>query len=59
MKKKTVKDTKNLCRQEKETEEIKDRLLEDLKNLSEQEHEEAGNCHPVRVSSFWSNSYIE
>ena len=32
------KDVKNLCRQEKETEAIKGRLLEDLKNLSEHEN---------------------
>ena len=54
-----VKDIRNLFRQEKETNAIKDRILRDIKNLLEHENEEENYYKPVRVSNFWSNSYIE
>ena len=53
-----IKDIGNLFRQEKETKAIKDRILRDIKNLSEHE-EEYENYKPVRVSNFWSNNCIE
>ena len=47
----TVKDIRNLFRQEKETKAIKDRILRDVKNLSE--HEEERNYYKtVRVNHF-------
>ena len=54
-----VKDIRNLFRQAKETNAIKDRILRDIKNLLEHENEEENYYKPVRVSNFWSNSYIE
>ena len=53
-----IKDIRNLFRQKKETKAIKDRILRDIKNLLEYEEEE-NYYQPVRVSNFWSNSYIE
>ena len=63
MKKKTYlfileKDIRKL-RQEKEAKSIKDRVLRNIKNLFEHEKEEENYYKPVRVSNFWSNSYIE
>ena len=53
-----IKDIRNIFNQEKEAKAIKDRILRDIKNLFE--HEEEENFYkPVRVSNFWSNSYIE
>ena len=53
-----IKDIRDLFRLEKETKEIKDRILRDIKNLSE--HKEEGNYYqPVRASNFWCNNYIE
>ena len=53
-----IKDTGNHFRQEKETKAIKDRILRDIKNLSQ--HKEEENFHkPVRVIFFWINNYIE
>ena len=46
-----IKDIRNHFRPEKETKAIKDRMLQDIKNLSEHEEE---NYH-----NFWSNNYIE
>ena len=44
-------DITNLLRQEKKTKAIEDRILRDIKNLSE--HEEEESCYkPVRVSNF-------
>ena len=54
-----VKDKRNLFRDEKETETIKDIILRDIKNLFEHEKEEENYCKPVRVSIFWSNNYIK
>ena len=54
----TIRDIGNRFRLKKETKAIKDRILRDIKNLFEDKDEE--NYHkPVRVSNFWSNSYIE
>ena len=52
-----IKYTRNLFRLDKETKRIKDRILRYIKNLFE--HEEENYYKPVRVSSFWSNNYIE
>ena len=53
-----VKDIRNLFRIGKKTKAIKDIILTDIMNLFE--HEEEENCYkPVKVSNFWSNSYIE
>ena len=41
---------------EKETEAIKEKVIRDIRNLSEQEK---NYCKPVRVGNFWSNNYIE
>ena len=46
-------------RQEKEAKSIKDRVLRNIKNLFEHEKEEENYHKPVRVSNFWSNTYIE
>ena len=54
-----VKDAWNLYRQEKEAKWIKDRILRDIKYLFDHEREEENYYKPVRVSSFWSNNYIE
>ena len=48
-----------MFRQGKESKAIKDRILRDIKNLSEHEKEEQNYYKPVRVSNFWSNNYIE
>ena len=54
----TAKDIRSLFRLKKKTKKIKDRILRDIKNPFE--HEEEENYHKsVRVSNFWSNSYIE
>ena len=53
-----IEDIRNLFRREKETKEIKDRILRDIKNFSE--HEEEENYYkPVRVNNFWSHNYTE
>ena len=54
-----IKDIRNLFRQGKETNAIKDRILKDIKNLFEHEEEEENYYEPVRVSNFWSNNYIK
>ena len=54
-----VKDAWNLYRQEKEAKWIKDRILRNIKYLFDHEREEENYYKPVRVSSFWSNNYIE
>ena len=54
-----IKDIRHLFREEKEAKAIKNRILRHIKNLSEHEKEEENYCKPVRVSNFWSNSYIE
>ena len=46
---KIIKNIRNIFRIVKETKAIKDRILGEIKNLFKS----------VRVSSFWSNSYIE
>ena len=47
-----------LFRLEKETKEIKDKILKiDIKNLFK--HEEENYHKPIRVSNFWSNNYIK
>ena len=53
-----IKDIRNLFRQGKETNAIKDRILKYIKNLFEHEEEE-NYYEPVRVSNFWSNNYIK
>ena len=58
MKKKTIKDIRNLFRLEKETKTIKDRILRDIKSLFDHEEEE-NYCKPVRVSNFLSSNCIE
>ena len=56
---KLIKDIRNLFRQEKEIKAIKNRILTDIKNHFEHEKEEENCYKSVRVSSFWSNNYIE
>ena len=53
-----IKHIRNLFRLEKETKEIKGRILRDIKNLFEHE-EEKKNYKPVIVNSFHSNNYID
>ena len=53
-----IKDIRNLFRLKKETKAIKDRIFRDIKNLFEHEEEE-NYYNAVKVSKFWSNSYIE
>ena len=53
-----IKGIRNLFRQEKEIEAIKDRTLTDIKNLFEHEKEEQNYYKPVRLSNVWSNNYI-
>ena len=53
-----MEDIRNLCRQEKETDAIKDIILRNIKILFKNEEEE-NYFKPVRISYFWSNSYIE
>ena len=52
-----IKDIRNIFRSEKETKEIKDRILRDIKNIFE--HEEENYHKPVRVNNFWGDKYIE
>ena len=52
-----IKDIRNLFRQGKETNAIKDRILKYIKNLFEHEEEE-NYYEPVRVSNFWSNNLL-
>ena len=52
-----IKDIRNIFRSEKETKEIKDRILRDIKNIFE--HEEENYYKPVRVNNFWGDKYIE
>ena len=44
---------------QKETKEIKYKILRDIKNLFEQEKEEISYYKPVRVRSICSKNYIE
>ena len=46
------KDIRNLLRLEKEIKAIKDRILRDIKNLSEHEKEEVNFYKPVKVNNF-------
>ena len=48
-----VKNIRHLFRLEKETKEVKDKILRDIKNLFEEYHKS------VRVNNFWSDNYIE
>ena len=57
--KKIIKDIRNLFRLKKETKAIKNRILRDIKYLFEHEKEEENYYKPVRVNTFWNNSYIE
>ena len=53
-----INNIRNLFRNEKDSNAIKDKILRGIQNLFE--HEEKENYYkPVRVSNFWSNSYIE
>ena len=54
-----IKGIRNLFGLEIETKAIKDRILQDIKNLFIHEEEEENYYKPVRVSNFWSNNYIE
>ena len=53
-----IKDVRNLFRLKEETKAIEDRMLRDIKNLSEHEEEEKF-YKPVRASNFGSKNYIE
>ena len=53
-----IKDIGNRFRQQKETKEIKDRILRDIKNLFQYEKEE-NYSKPVIVSKYWCNNYSE
>ena len=55
---KMIKDIRNLFKREKETNVLKDRVVRDTKHLFEYEEQE-NYYESVRVSNFWSNSYIE
>ena len=52
----TIKDIRNLFRLEIGNKAIKDRIIRDIRNLSEHEGEEENYYKPVRVSKFWSNN---
>ena len=52
-----IEDIRNIFRQDKETNAIKDRILKYLKSFFE--HQEENYYKPVRVKNFWSNNYIE
>ena len=52
-----IKDIRKFFRPEKETKVIKDRILNNIKNLFK--HERENYYKPVQVSNFWSNKYIE
>ena len=56
-----IKDVRNHFRLKKEINDtvIKDRILRDIRNVFEPEDGEEDYYKPVRVGSFWSNSYIE
>ena len=54
----TIKDIKNLFRLEKESKAFTERILRKIRNIFEYEQEE-NYYKPLRVSSFWSNNYIE
>ena len=58
MKKKTIKDVRNLFRLKKENKVIKDRILRDIRNLFKH-REEKKYYKPVRVGNGLSNDYIE
>ena len=52
-----VKYIRNQFRIEKETKAIKEKILKDIKNISDHEEE---NCYqPIRVNNFWSNNDIK
>ena len=46
------KDIRNLLRLERETKAIKDRILRDIKNLSDHEKEEVNFYKPVKINNF-------
>ena len=48
---------RNLFRLKKENKAINNRIIREIRNLSE--HKEEGYYKPVRVDHFWSNNYIE
>ena len=52
-----MKSIRNLFRLKKENETIKDRIVRDIRKLSEEEKEDY--YKPVRVRNFWSRNYIE
>ena len=53
-----INNIRNLFRNEKDSNAIKDKIRRGIKNLFK--HKEKENYYkPVRVSNFWSNSYIE
>ena len=54
----SIKDIRNLFRLKKENEVIKNRVIRDIRRLSEDEKEE-NYYKPLRVGNFWSNNYIE
>ena len=52
-----IKSIRNLFKIKKENEEIKDRIIKDIKTLFEQE--EKDYYKPIRVGNFWNKNYIE
>ena len=58
IKNRVIRDIRNLFGLKKENEAIKNREIRGIRNLFEHEEEE-NYFKPVRVGSFWSNSYIE
>ena len=52
-----IKLIRNLFKLKKESEEIKDRIIRDIKTLYKKE--EKDYYKPMRVGNFWNNNYIE
>ena len=52
-----IKSIRNLFKLKKENQAIKDRIIRRIRTLFEQE--EKDYYEPIRVDSFWNNSYIE
>ena len=52
----TIKNIRNLFKLEKETKPIKDKIINDIRSLFEQE---VDYYKPIRMSSFYSNNYMK
>ena len=52
-----IKDTRNIFKQKKENETIRDRIIRNIRNLFVQEIEDY--YKPVRIGNIWNRNYIE